>query len=157
MSGSRKSLSDRFWAKVRRINDATSCWEWTGALHDHGYGLIGLGSRKEGIERAHRLSYSMHNAEIGEGLFVLHRCDNRKCVRPDHLFLGTASDNAKDMASKLRGCHGEKSVTAKLTEAQVLVIRSLRGRDSHVALARRYGVSRSLIGLIMSGQRWKHL
>src|SRR5690242_10599760 len=75
------------------------CWEWQGSTHASGYGQISICGKPR---RAHRVSYLIYRGPIEPGLFVLHRCDNRKCVRPDHLFLGTSQDNVTDMEVKGR-------------------------------------------------------
>lgn len=86
----------RFDAKVVRSDN---CWEWTGSRNDFGYGLFYL---KGDQVRAHRYSYERAFGAVPDGLYVLHKCDNPKCVRPDHLFLGTLVDNSRDMVSKGR-------------------------------------------------------
>jgi hypothetical protein len=91
------SSVDLFWAKVRRTD---GCWEWTGARLHSGYGKLG---RKGRTYVAHRFAWELVNGAIPDGLFACHRCDNRLCVRPDHLFLGTQKDNIADMLSKGRG------------------------------------------------------
>lgn len=95
----RRPLADRFWEKVHKTE---SCWLWTASVKDgFPYGQIGHpGTRTP--RRAHRVSWELHNGPIPAGLFVLHKCDNPRCVRPDHLFLGTQSDNLKDAYSKGR-------------------------------------------------------
>lgn len=92
-------LATRFWAKVEK---GDGCWNWT-AANVRGYGRISINNR---MFRAHRVSYEMHRGPIPEGLEICHRCDNPRCVRPDHLFVGTRSDNIRDRVAK--GLHGSK-------------------------------------------------
>lgn len=96
-------MLNRFFSK---INKTDSCWIWISATSHNGYGVFWLNG---GNIRAHRLSYKIHNGDIPEYIHVLHRCDNRICVNPDHLFLGTHSDNMKDMVIKKR--HYRQSIT----------------------------------------------
>ena len=98
---SRLALVDRFWSKVEK-GDGAKCWLWTAAVNDAGYGIIGIGGRRDGVERAHRLSWMLYHGPIPAGLVVCHRCDVPACVKPEHLFLGTLSDNHQDMRAKGR-------------------------------------------------------
>ena len=93
------TLEERFWSKVEMI-PFHPCWEWMGFRNEWGYGQVAISHRSP--ERAHRLSWIIHYGPIPRGLFVCHRCDNPGCVRPDHLFLGTTTDNMRDMISKGR-------------------------------------------------------
>ena len=95
----RKSIEDRFWEKVDKSGD---CWIWIGAKNGWGYGILSRGTGM-GRVRAHRLSYELANGAIPDGLFVLHKCDNPPCVRPDHLFVGDHAANMQDMHRKDRG------------------------------------------------------
>lgn len=93
-------LARRFWSKVRVIDDESSCWEWQRSKHRNGYGQFSEGQRHT---LAHRVAYRLANGgDPPEGRCVLHRCDNRACCRPSHLFAGTKRDNTQDMIRKGR-------------------------------------------------------
>lgn len=92
----RGHLTDRFWDKVSRPE---GCWKWTGVKNQFGYGRLRTG---KSMIVAHRVSWQIHNGPIPKGMSVLHKCDNPECTNPEHLFLGTYSDNAKDMVAKKR-------------------------------------------------------
>jgi hypothetical protein len=94
----RVPVMDRFWAFVAQ---GDGCWEWTGYIRPDGYGQFGVDRSIH--ERAHRMAYQLTAGPIPKGIDVCHRCDNPACVRPDHLFLGTRSDNMRDMVAKGRG------------------------------------------------------
>lgn len=157
-----EKIIDRFWNKVSKTD---GCWFWTASCGRFGYGQ--LVARFEGGQRrwlAHRLSWVIHFGEIPfgagyHGTCVLHKCDNPKCVRPDHLFLGSSADNARDMVAKGRfkpPCpHGADSPSAKLTAKQVLDIR-LDSRK-RIELAKIYHVHYNTIAQIKRGEKWKRL
>jgi len=93
---SRKNTKESFEAKIEKTE---TCWNWLGSVNNSGYGFIRWHGERYGV---HRLSYELFIGNIPDGLFALHKCDNRKCVNPDHLWLGTQSDNLKDMYNKGR-------------------------------------------------------
>lgn len=108
--------------------------------------------------RVHRLSWFIHNGPIPKHLFVCHKCDNRACVNPKHLFLGTADDNVQDAVRKGRMARGETSGTHKLTEKQVLEIRKrVKNGEKQLPLAAEYGVQGPAIFKIVHRERWRHL
>ena len=161
----------RFWAKVNKngvvVRDELGpCWCWTASVGDHGYGQLNI-TRKPRL--AHRLSWEIARGPIPQDTCVLHRCDNRRCVNPDHLFLGTRADNVADMISKGRKRtltrRGAAHHMAKLTEDDVRAIRRdytfgtarVKSETSATGLARRYGVSKKAILLILHRVNWPHL
>lgn len=148
----------RFWWRVDRTSDPAGCWPWTGHVSKQGYGLTTINGR---FHHASRWAFIIAYGPIPEGLFVCHRCDNPRCCRPTHLFLGTASDNARDAAQKGR-CkgwpkhpkrRGETHQAARLSDAQVEAIRQADEQgESRRSIARRFGVSHTYVGVLARGQ-----
>lgn len=120
---SKKTETERFWEGVGAEVD-TGCWPWVRSRSRGGYGQFADMVSKKTVA-AHRRSWEIHHGPVPPGLWVLHRCDNRRCVRPDHLFLGTAKDNTQDKINKGRGNtpSGESHYASRLTSAQVRSIR----------------------------------
>lgn len=139
------------------INKETGCIEWTRATSS-GYGVL---RHKGAAVRTHRISYELNKGPIPDGLFVLHHCDNKLCITPDHLFLGTQKDNMRDMSAKGRGNHarGERAGRSKLTEAEVLRIRkTYTGKyGERLAMAEKYNVSGGSIWSVVTGRTWTHI
>lgn len=152
------SHADQFWAYVDRIDDVNSCWNWQGRKNKGGYGRfsINLGGKIK-HSYSHRYAWSLENGEIPEGLQACHKCDNRSCVRPSHLFLGTPLENTADMKSKNRGLKGAQVNTAKLTESDVLDIRAIAGTKKVYEIAKQFGISNSHASLIINRRSWKHI
>lgn len=144
-------ISARF--NSRYTVSSAGCWEWQGYLY-FGYGKFKIDGVGHG---AHRASWMLHNGKIPAGLYVLHKCDNRCCVNPEHLFLGTAKDNAIDRETKQRGrdSKGESSGSNKLTTSQVNLI--LASTESSRALAKQFPVSDRMIRYIKARQNWGHV
>jgi hypothetical protein len=151
-----------FWDKVAI---GPGCWEWQGR-RNFGYGYrINTQTRRQ--EAVHRTVWEQIHGPIPDGLFVCHRCDNPPCVRPDHLFLGTHLDNVADMVTKGRSrwinrkgrpVRGSRHSQAKLTEADVLIIRQrLAVGEADDAISRDYGVSPDAVSLIRRGKTWAWL
>lgn len=142
-------------------NVHTGCLEWIGFKSRDGYGIV---HRQGKLLKAHRLAFCEANnktlADI-HGLVVRHKCDNRKCLNPEHLELGTSVDNTRDRHERNRDARGSRNGNAKLTEAQVTEIRYLyKVRKSNFdpkALANKYQVSKSLIGQIVQNKIWMHV
>jgi len=151
---------DKFWGKVKVVEDAKSCWEWQGSRDKDGYGRIGV-SRKDFKKtfKAHRLSWELQNGPIPPENCICHRCDNPPCVRPDHLELGTVYDNNHDKEKKNRQVRGEKNGMKKLTEREINEIRRVydHGKLNQTELAEIFGVSQSAISKIIRMQRWTHV
>jgi hypothetical protein len=151
-----RPAEERFWRHVKRSD---GCWLWQGGLSTDGYGRIRQPGKRSKV-LAHRFSYARHYGPIPDGLWVLHRCDVRACVRPDHLFLGTHADNMRDKVTKGRqpSTRGEKNPRAKLTAGQVLLIRERhRQGESRDALAQAFGVTYETVAMIVRRATWTHL
>ncbi len=143
-------LADRFFQSVKKL--PSGCIIWTAGVHAHGYGHLAN-------KRTHRISYELFIGPIPDGIFVCHHCDNRLCVNPVHLFLGTHKDNIDDCKAKGRTAHGERNNGAILTDSQVLDIRFLHstGKFTMAALARKFGVSHRGVFDIVHWASWKNL
>jgi len=152
----------------RFVNKTKSCWMWTGAIRN-GYGAFSTRNPKK-VHKANRFAWQLYRGEIPEGLCVLHICDVRICVNPDHLWLGTHQDNMDDRQRKgrtargdrsgarthpERHARGEQSGQAKLTAEQVREIRKLHTEKiRNASIARRYGVTKQQVGNIVYGKQW---
>jgi hypothetical protein len=136
------------------LDPDSGCHLWTAAIQEHGYGKIKHAGR---MARAHRVAWELAHGPIPREMRVLHKCDVRRCVLVDHLFLGTAAQNSADMVIKGRQMRGESHVFAKLTDAQVAEIRAeyAAGGVTQKQLAVKRGCSRECVGLIVRGQRRK--
>ena len=154
MNQNTRSVADRFWAKVDR-GRADDCWEWTASLDGKGYGQFF--PKTDASVRAHRWSFADTYGPIPDTLCVCHKCDNPKCVNPNHLFLGTHADNMRDMRRKGRhpgpGFAGESHPNVKLTDSQVREIRAgySGAWGEQTRLAQEYGVHKTLISTIVRG------
>jgi hypothetical protein len=149
---SRLSLKQRVLEKIKSSANL-KCWEWTGGKDADGYGVF---SFQGYTKRAHRASYEAHHGPIPSDMVVCHRCDNASCVNPNHLFLGSHADNMADRGAKGRQARGETQGCAKLTEAQVIEIRSRRSEPQR-ELAKIFGVSQGQIYNVRSGKHWGHV
>jgi len=156
------NILSRFWKKVDK-SSLDGCWEWTGAIKPNGYGTVWTGTT-DGLQSAHRFSWQIHFGKIphhpsSHGMCVCHRCDNRSCVNPEHLFIGTHTDNMKDMFNKHRRkvAKGMYAGNSTLNESDVLKIRSLAGQMMQKDIASLFGVSGHAIYSIMKRRTWKHI
>ena len=149
------SLVQKFFSYVRK--DANECWRWKGCKNSSGYGEFFPVGHKGFY--AHRIAYSWFVKEIPEDLFILHMCDTKDCVNPDHLFTGTQTDNMQDAVKKgIMHC-GERSGNSKLKESDVIKIRSLykTGKYFYRELAKMYKVNPSNVAMICNRKTWRHV
>jgi hypothetical protein len=132
------------------------CWIWMGKLNQYGYGRINIGGAYQGT---HRVSWEVHRGKIPDGLHVLHHCDIRSCINPDHLFIGTDADNVRDCIKKGRARHvgmkGEKHHKAKVTAKQVLMIRTSQKKPKF--FIEKFGLSKSQVSAIRTKRSWSHI
>ena len=167
------TLERRFWEKTN-ARDAFSCWEWLACTDKRtGYGKLGVENAR--WDRAHRVSWRIHVGDIPAGVCVLHKCDNRLCVNPTHLYLGDRGDNARDRERRGRGNHavgrkhgrythpgqtsGSKNGRAKLVEVEVeeLLRKHFKQGRIKASLSREYGLTGTTVGHIVSGKLWPNV
>jgi len=143
-----------FWGFVAvQLN---GCWFWTGELNADGYGVY----RIEGKAfLAHRIAYWLSHNDFDPALSVCHRCDNRPCINPDDLFLGTRAENIADRHAKGRSVRGESQGLSKLTDEKVREIKQAwAGRlKTQRQMAQEYGVCNDTVYKICTGKNWKHI
>lgn len=159
-------VSPRFDANVQK---GDGCWEWSGSLMNSGYGRFNL---KKRWQSAHRMAYSATHGPIPEGLLVCHKCDNPRCVRPSHLFLGTCKDNVHDCIRKGRCSSGdshwlrrtpgvmagEANPHAMLTESQVIaMLTCLSDGMTRQEVADKFKVRKEIVSRIDRGKSWSHV
>ena len=145
----------RFWDKVR-IGDG--CWEWMASRISSGYGQFRVSTKS--VDRgAHRMSWRLANdSDIPKGMCVCHRCDNKICVRPSHLFLGTTQENVADRVGKGRSGKrfGTDNASSKLSELEVVKIRRLHSEgNTQTDIAEMFGVTRTCVKKIIIREIWK--
>lgn len=151
----------RFWPKVNKSHK-DECWEWTGhcAKSGLGYGKFRVDG---GARMAHRISFQIANGPPPTDKCVCHKCDNPKCVNPNHLFLGTSAENHNDALKKGRAfcfkpMNGERHPMTKLKDVDVCEIRRLASEGiSSTELSLKFNVNRRVIATIKRGDSWKHL
>lgn len=155
----RRSCEEIFWSNVNK-GVASECWNWKGTIRqNHGYGCFNTYEGK--LVTAHRCSWEIAFGPIPDGLIVCHHCDNKRCVNPDHLFLGTSKENSRDMMEKNRQSRGEHRYNAVISEETAkkiideLTIDMKRGRQSEIA--RKFSISFIIVNHIKTGKTWKHL
>ena len=162
----KEDLKTRFLKKIL-IDDKTGCWNWTASGRGVGYGCLKIEGK---VVDSHRVSWMLYRGDIPENMLVCHKCDNRKCVNPDHLFLGTYLDNNRDMFAKGRNINtlknhpelaarGEKSSGSKLTTEDVLdilcfyYIKKIKAKN----IVGMYYVGRTAIYDILAQRTWKEV
>lgn len=145
---------DRFEGYFIKESES-KCWEWKGAKFPNGYGVIFVNGKNIS---AHRFSYLTYVGKIREGLCVLHKCDNRGCVNPNHLFLGTRHDNILDASRKMRLWHGIEHWNAKLNDSKVIDAREMFCKGFSVGeISKKFCVNWKTMSSALTGKTWRHV
>lgn len=153
----------RQWFYERSEVDNKGCWNWKAIVQNSGYGMVGARGLPKAKYTAHRLSYLLTRGPIPDGMLVCHSCDNRRCVNPEHLWLGTPKQNQRDSWEKERRvpvpahlkARGKGHGRAKLTDELVMEIK--KSPKDLQSIAVQYGVSKTCIFNIKSGRTWAHV
>lgn len=154
----KQGIEERFWSKVN-IRGKNDCWNWIAGGRGEGYGALNINNK---IIDSHRVAWILINGEIPNNLYVLHRCNNRACCNPSHLYLGTQSDNMKD--AYLAGINiivtprGENNHLSKLKSSEVSEIRNLLSLGKRCCeICKEFNVNKRTISDIKNGRTWKIL
>lgn len=151
-----RSAAERFDAFADKSGGPDACWPWTAHVSPNRYGIITLDDGTK--TQPHRYAQERFNGPIPEGMVVRHRCDNKPCVNPAHLLIGTKADNSRDAYERGLVPRGSDHHFARLTEADIPVIRAkLREGVSESRIAAMFGVSRGAINNIRRGNSWAHI
>jgi len=160
-------MARKNWDRKKQIEDAvkrifkkklvssSGCWIFTGGLSWNGYGRISMANERHA--RPHRIIWESINGKIDSNLDVCHRCDVRNCFNPSHLFLGTRKENMQDAVKKGRTQRGQTHSKAKLSNFEVLEIRSFKNIVSQRILSEAYGVKQGIISMIQNKKIWRHI
>lgn len=160
INNDRVRILKSFWNKIENLSfhSDEDCWNWTASVNEGGYGQLGFLGRPY---ISHRLSYVLYKGRIPKDLFVLHKCDNRRCVNPSHLFIGTAGDNNRDCIAKGRNYVRNnigKPGARKFNESNIKEIFELfKGGKTHQEIADKFRIGRSSITKILNKQRYKEI
>lgn len=143
---------ERFETKFQKLSKI-ECWNWNAGKSKTGYGVFWLDGKQQS---AHRVSYNFYIGTIADNMVVCHSCDNKSCVNPNHLWLGTQSDNVHDMLDKERTNQpkGEKHWNSKLTEEDVSKIREMSKTMKNSAISRILKIARQTVYNIVSNRNW---
>jgi hypothetical protein len=145
-------MKNRFWKSVKKTE---TCWNWTGSFDTRGYGQIVVCGT---LHSTHRIAYILYHGRIPGKLHILHSCDNRACIKREHLRAGTDEENRLEKIAKKRHDFGENHAKAKLTEVQVLEIRKKHSHGTGVMLlSKEYDVHWNTIHAIISRKTWRHI
>lgn len=152
------TVNDRFDRYVSPEPN-TGCFLWTAGEARGGYGKFSAGPGSRRTVAAHRWAWERAHGPVPVGLVVRHSCDQRLCVNPKHLSLGTHADNSADMTRRKRQAAGERQGLSKLTADQVLTIRGARnsGVVTQQALADAFGIHQTGVSAIIARKTWKHI
>ncbi len=143
-------IPEKFWPRVA-IGRPNECWEWQGPRNPPGYG-VAFG------EGAHRVSWRLAHGDIPKGMYVCHACDNKPCVNPAHLWLGTVQSNTRDAVVKGRLHRGSRASWAVLDEASVAEMRTAKASgETYEAIAARYRVQMLTAYNAIRGKTWAHV
>lgn len=157
-------MGDRLKKNLATYTESENgCWEWSGVIDVGGYGVVALGVSQHGRAitkycRAHRASYAMHYGVDPLEKMVCHKCDNRRCINPEHLFLGTHDENMEDMVTKRRATAGERNPRATLTEPEVIdIIRFIQAGKRNTEIASITSASAAQVSFIRNGRAWREV